>query len=137
MTLVCLNVSSVAAQADLPATDREAIIGVSLDYIEGFYESNPDRMAQAVHADLAKRIAMPGRDGVRRLSHMGKWTLVENTRRSRARTNVDLRDKVRILDVFGGAAMVRVDAETWVDFLQIAKMQDRWVIVNVLWELRP
>jgi hypothetical protein len=30
-----------------------------------------------------------------------------------------------------------VDAGDWVDYLQLAKWNGRWVIVNVLWELRP
>ncbi len=125
--------SPAAAQSD---ADREAIIGTALDYLEGWYEANPERMARALHPDLAKRIAMPSRDGSRTLQHMGKETLVEYTAANEGRADVDLRDQIHILDVFGNAAVVRADAETWVDFLQMAKLDDRWVIVNVLWELR-
>jgi hypothetical protein len=39
--------------------------------------------------------------------------------------------------VFEGAATARVDASDWVDYLQLARWNGRWVIVNVLWELRP
>lgn len=116
--------------------DREAIIATALDYLEGWYEANPERMARAVHADLAKRIAMPGEDGRRRLEHMDKETLVRYTANNKGQADVDLRDQIRILDVFGNAAVVRADADRWVDFLQLAKIDDRWVIVNVLWELR-
>ncbi len=42
-----------------------------------------------------------------------------------------------ILDVFENAAMVRVTGPEWVDYLQMAKWNGRWVIVNVLWELNP
>ena len=31
---------------------------------------------------------------------------------------------------------MRVDAGTWIDYLQIAKWDGRWQIVNVLWELK-
>ena len=41
---------------------------------------------------------------------------------------------VRILDIYEGAAVVRVDAATWVDYMQLARWNGRWVIVNVLWE---
>jgi hypothetical protein len=41
-----------------------------------------------------------------------------------------------VLDVFRNAAAVRVDADDWVDYLQLVKEGDRWLIVNVLWELR-
>jgi hypothetical protein len=128
---------SLAAQEQVPAEVREAITAVALDYIEGFYEGDAERMARSVHEDLAKRIAMPGPDGHRSLDHMGKATLVENTRRNPQPRDVDLRDRVKILDVYGAAAMVRVDADTWVDFLQLARLDDGWIIVNVLWELRP
>ena len=37
----------------------------------------------------------------------------------------------------GPLAVARVDAGDWVDYLQLAKWNGRWVIVNVLWELRP
>jgi hypothetical protein len=128
---------SSASESEKDAiTEEDAITSVALDYIEGFYEADAERMARAVHADLAKRIASPGPDGRRRLRHMGKWTLVENTRLNPRPRQVELRDRVKILDVFGGAAVVRVDADTWVDFLQMARIDDSWVIVNVLWELR-
>ncbi len=124
--------NSVAAQSD---ADREAIIGTALDYLEGWYEANPERMARALHADIAKRIAMPGDDGSRTLQHMGKETLVRMTANHPGQTDVDLREQIHILDVFGHAAVVRADADSWVDFLQMAKLDGRWVIVNVLWEL--
>ena len=47
------------------------------------------------------------------------------------------RTDVRILDIFGNTASVRVDADRWIDYLHIAKWNGRWVIINVLWENRP
>jgi len=44
---------------------------------------------------------------------------------------------VRILDIYENASSARVDAGDWVDFLHLAKWNGRWVIVNVLWEMRP
>jgi len=46
------------------------------------------------------------------------------------------RTDVRILDMFRGTAVVRVDAGEWVDYLQLVREGDRWLILNVLWELR-
>ena len=42
-----------------------------------------------------------------------------------------------MLGVFGDAASVRVDADSWIDYLQMARVDGRWQIVNVLWALRP
>ncbi|MDQ3750935.1 MAG: nuclear transport factor 2 family protein [Acidobacteriota bacterium] len=44
---------------------------------------------------------------------------------------------VTILDVFENAASVKIVASDWIDYLHIAKFNERWVIVNVLWELKP
>ena len=47
------------------------------------------------------------------------------------------RTDVTILDRFENPASVRVDAKKWIDYIHMAKLDGRWVIVNVLWELRP
>ncbi len=44
---------------------------------------------------------------------------------------------VTILDTFRNAAIVKIDVGAWIDYLQEAKFNGRWVIINVLWELRP
>jgi hypothetical protein len=46
------------------------------------------------------------------------------------------RSEVRILDIFQNTASVRVDAGPWVDYLQMIRWNRRWVILNVLWEMR-
>jgi hypothetical protein len=44
---------------------------------------------------------------------------------------------VTILDIFGNAASVKAVMADWIDYLQVAKVDGRWVIVNVLWEQKP
>ncbi len=46
------------------------------------------------------------------------------------------RKDVKILDVFQQAASVRVDMSGWIDYLHLVKWNGRWVILNVLWEVR-
>jgi hypothetical protein len=130
--------ASLGAQT---AADSAAIRATALDYIEGWYAGNAERMTQALHPELAKRIMMPSQanGGRREFQHMGAATLIEFTRQGGgSRTPaVARRTEVRILDIFRGAASVRVDASDWVDYLQVGRDGDgRWVIVNVLWELR-
>jgi len=31
----------------------------------------------------------------------------------------------------------RIVAPPWIDFLHLSKINGRWVIVNVLWEMKP
>jgi len=45
--------------------------------------------------------------------------------------------EVTILDRYNNAAVVKVVASDWIDYLEIAKINGEWKIINVLWELKP
>jgi hypothetical protein len=122
------------------AADSAAIKQTALDYIEGWWEGNAERMERAVHPDLAKRIINTNpQNGRNSLGHQSAMTLVQGTRRGGGKETppAQQRKDVRILDIFGNTASVKVDAGTWIDYLHIAKWNGRWVIINVLWEMRP
>ena len=126
------------ARAQSPA-DAAAIKQTALDYIEGWYEGNAERMERALHPELAKRIVRTNKEGQSSLSQMSAMSLVLGTRRGGGKQTPKERQQkdVTILDVFENAACVKVVASDWVDYLHMAKSNGRWVIVNVLWELKP
>src|SRR3982751_2310486 len=63
------------------AADAVAIKQTALDYIEGYYDGNAERMERALHPDLAKRIVRTDPNSKRsRLDHMGALSLVQGTR---------------------------------------------------------
>ena len=122
------------------AADSAGIRQAALDYIEGWYSGNAERMERALHPELAKRIVRTdAATGRSHLSSMSALTLIGGTRAGGGTRTpaANQRKDVRILDIFEGAASARVDASDWVDYLQLARWNGRWVIVNVLWELRP
>lgn len=133
-SLLLLPAIPAAAGAQTTAADSAAIHQTAMDYIEGWYEGNAERMARALHPDLAKRIVFP--DG--RFSHMTARQLIDATKSGGGKgTPVEEQQKdYTLLDVFGGAAVVKVVARDWIDYLQIAKYEGQWVIVNVLWEVK-
>jgi putative lumazine-binding protein len=136
LTLAVAMPRSSQAQA---TADSAAIRAAALDYIEGWYEGNGERMERALHPELAKRIVNTNPNGRNSLGQQSAMTLVMNTRGGGGKSTppAQQRKDVRILDIFGNTASVRVDASSWVDYLHVAKWNGRWVIVNVLWELRP
>jgi hypothetical protein len=139
LVLLGLALAAGAARAQT-AADSAAIRATALDYIEGWYEGNPERMERALHPELAKRIVnVDARNGRHSLGQMGALTLINSVKRGGGKETpvAEQRKDVRILDIFGSTASVRVDASTWIDYLHIARWNGRWVIVNVLWELRP
>ena len=119
------------------AADSAGIRQAALDYIEGYYEGNAERMARAVHPELAKRIVNVDERGRYRLGQMSAMTLVEGTRAGGGKDTpqAEQRKDVRILDIYQNAASAKIDASYWVDYLHLAKWNGRWVIVNVLWEM--
>jgi hypothetical protein len=120
------------------AADSAAIRNTALDYIEGWYTGDAARMERALHPELAKRIVRSA-DGSSRLSDMTAAMLIEGTRRGGGRNTPESRQQkdVTVLDIFENVASVKVVAADWIDYLHIAKFDDRWVIVNVLWEMKP
>ena len=126
-------------QAQASDADKEAIKQTALDYIEGWYEGNPDRMERALSPDLAKRIVMTNPQGRSMLQQMSAMGLVQNVKRGGGKNTPKERQQkdVTILDVFENAACVKIVASDWVDYLQEARFNGHWVIVNVLWELKP
>ncbi len=137
-----VSVVQVQAQAQTQAQatpDAELIKQTALDYIEGWYEGNAERMERALHPELAKRIVRTDPKGRSNLGHMGAMQLVQYTRSGGGKDTAKEKQQkdVTVLDVFGGAASAKVIASDWIDYLHLAKWNGRWVIVNVLWEMKP
>ena len=139
--ILALCARGVEAQTtNVSAADQAAIKQTALDYIEGWYEGNAERMERALHPELAKRIARTNpQNGQSRLDQMSALSLVQGTRRGGGKATPEQRRQkdVTILDVYENAASVKVVASDWIDYLHVAKFNGRWVIVNVLWELKP
>jgi hypothetical protein len=122
------------------AADTAAIRATALDYVEGWYEGNPTRMARALHPELVKRIVVSDTaTGKSVLQNMGASALVNGARRGYGKSTPKERQQkdVSILDIFNNAASAKAVMADWVDYLQLAKVDGRWVIVNVLWERKP
>lgn len=139
LAILILCAWEVRAQTPLTAAEQSAIKQTALDYIEGWYEGNVERMERALHPDLAKRIVITDAQGKSRLNQTSAMGLVQGTRRGGGKdTPKDKQRKdVMILDVDENAASVKIVASDWIDYLHLAKWNGRWVIVNVLWEFKP
>ena len=126
------------APAASPA-DSAAIRATALDYVEGWYTGDAARMERALHPELVKRIIRVDSAGKASVQGMGASALVAGTRAGSGKQTPAARQvkTVRILDTFGNTAIVRADMADWVDHMQMAKIGGRWMIVNVLWEMRP
>jgi hypothetical protein len=136
MTMVAVGASAIHA-ADDPDPEAAAIRKTALDYIDGWYTGDAARMEQALHPDLAKRIVntdpKSGRSMLGQQSAMG---LVLATRSGFGKKTAERQEDVTILDRFQNAAVVKIVANDWIDYLQVGKFNGQWKIINVLWEMK-
>jgi hypothetical protein len=136
LVLSLISASFVTAQVD---ADRDAIKRTALNYAEGWYEGNADKMESALHPHLAKRIVRTNERGQSALGQMSAMELVQGTRGGFGKQTpaAEQQKDVTILDVMGGAATVKLEMRDWVDYMHLGKVNGKWVIINVLWETKP
>jgi hypothetical protein len=138
LLFVLMFVSGLGVFGQVDA-DREAIKRTALNYAEGWYEGNADKMESALHPDLAKRIVRTNDKGQSGLGQMSAMSLVQGTRTGSGKQTpaAEQQKDVTIFDVLGGAATVKLEMRDWVDYMHIGKFNGKWVIINVLWEMKP
>ncbi len=140
-SLLFVAVLAVGGTGYAASPEEEAAIkATALDYLEGWYTGDAQRMERALHPDLAKRIVRVDPDGTwDRVDSMSALTLIQYTRKGYGmKVPVEERQAdVTVLDVYGNAAVAKAVARDWVDYLHIGKVNGEWKIINVLWEMKP
>ena len=133
------SVSTVPNDADdhalhASADDLAAIEATAMNYAMSYYEGDGDRMESALHPHLAKRTIRDGERG-QDLSYMSSLELVQIIRTGHGKSiaEADRQADVQILDVTGDVATIKLEMLGWIDYMHLAKVNDRWQIVNVLW----
>ena len=114
------------------STDETLVMQAALDYIEGWFEGDAERMERAVHPELAKRRLEDGR-----LTMLTAQQMIEKTASGMGKRPVDERAiEITVEHVGEGVANATVLSAPFVDYLQFARTDDGWKIVNVLWQPR-
>jgi putative lumazine-binding protein len=137
---LALLFNGVAIAQTASPDESAAIKKTALDYIEGWYAGDAARMERALHPDLAKRmISIDPKTGRSQFNHMGAMALIQHTRDGGGKKTPQDRQlkEVTILDRYNNTAVVKIVASDWIDYLEIAKFNGEWKIINVLWELKP
>ncbi|HUF25183.1 MAG TPA: nuclear transport factor 2 family protein [Vicinamibacterales bacterium] len=123
------------------AADREAVRQTLLDYVEGIYNVQPERLERSVHPDIIKR-------GYYRENPAAEFRFVPMTRDQLITFAADWnKDKKRPIDTYPKEVIVyevvdqtasgKVIAMWGIDYIHLAKHDGRWKIVNVLWQSPP
>ena len=116
-----------------PATAEAAIVSAVLDYFEGWFDGDAERMERALHPGLAKRSLE--KDG-RTLNETSAEWMNDATARGvgRERDPGDRRIEVEVNDIHGTIANATVRSAVYREYVQLVQTTEGWKIVNALWE---
>ena len=120
--------------------DREAVKQAATDYVDALYKADPSLIERSVHPALTKHgfwrksgesVYQPQTTMTYQQLHAlaGKWN-----KDGKRDTSIK---QVQVLDVLDQTATAKVVAEWGIDYMQLAKYDGRWKIVNILWQSHP
>jgi hypothetical protein len=112
-------------------TEEEAIKATVLDYFEGWFDGDPDRMERALHPRLAKRSLREGR-----LEEDTATEMIEATAKGigRSRDSGDREIDMDVVEVYEAIATVVVHSNVYREYLHLTRTGEGWQIVNALWD---
>jgi hypothetical protein len=118
------------------AAIRDAVRATIDDYFLGWYDGDPDRMARALHPDLAKRSHLARAYGQRTLDMTSAAQMIDATTRARGRRlePADRWYEVTIDEIHDTIAAARVHAVPYIEYIHLVLTPAGWRIVNTLWQ---
>ncbi len=124
------------------AKDSADIRTTVLNYVEGWYEGNADRMGKAIHPQMIKRIVGWAKDHTKNenmMEQLNASQLLDGTRKGLGKRIEKERQikTITILSVYNNTASVKVEMADWYDFMHLGRWNGEWKIINVLWEMKP
>ena len=129
--------SAAYAQSD---TEKEGVRQAVLDYVEGVYDVAPERIERSVHPDLFKRGFIRKRgENTYSFAPMTFAELVNlaRTYNKDGRIPKTAPKEIVVFDVLDRTASAKLTAAWGVDYFHLAKVSDKWMIVNILWQGPP
>ena len=118
--------------------DSLEIKQAALDYIESQHHGKPEQFARSAHPRMVKRtfwVHKPTNKEYLRETFTDAMVLLAETYNQKGdRFPENPKKEVIILDIYDKTASVKLIADDWIDYLHIVKLNEKWQIVNVLWQ---
>jgi hypothetical protein len=126
--------SAIAAWQPTSPADDAGIRATIDDYYLGWYDGDGERMARALHPDLAKRgwFRYPD-EPILDPDTFATMTALAAAGRGRRDDPQGRRYEIEIADVHADIATAVVHAVPYVDYLHLVRTVDGWRILNALW----
>jgi Putative lumazine-binding len=139
--VVALALATIPASpsAQVRTGDREAVRLAALDYVEGIYGAQPERIERSVHPSLVKRGFYKKEAGgpyvESPMTYEQLVKLAGNWNKDGKR-DTSIKD-VAVLEVLDQTAVAKVTATWGIDYMLLGKYDGRWKIVQILWQSHP
>ena len=119
--------------------DLAAIRAACLDYIAGWYSADVRRMQRCLHPDLVKRTLQydPLRNAwsLRRPTDAARLLALTQEGGGSDLPEPERTYTIEVLHTFRHIASAAVLSHDFMDYLHLACLDGRWLIVDALWEL--
>ena len=138
--LVGMGPSETPGEAKVDSKEWKAVERAVLDYCEAFYEMKPEYLERSVHPNLNKfgyyrtaadqpyRKVYADFDGLYDLAKV--WN-------KDGHFGPDAKKTVEVFEVLDQTAAAKLVGEWGIDYLHLAKIKGKWMIVQVLWQTPP
>ena len=121
------------------AQDKEAVRQVGLDYVEGVYNVQPERIERSVHPSLVKRgfhKKDPSAPYAELTMSYDQLVNLAKTWNKDGKRDTKIKN-VEILDMADQTAVVKITASWGIDYMLLGKYDGRWKISQILWQSPP
>ena len=137
VTLALLGVHGLAF-----AQEEEKIRNAVADYVEGFYDGDTTKIIRSINPDLSKRGYSINAETGGYKTHVMTYEraigfardVMEEPKYAAPEGAVR---KIEILDAQDKIASVKLTAYWGIDYLLLAKYEDKWMVTKVLWQSLP
>ena len=113
-----------------------AIKKTAMNYMEAWYQGDAERMKGSLHSNLAKRSLREAHGSKKELRLTTASDMVSYTEsgygKNLWRENYNI--EVIVLDFYKNIASVKVIAPHYLEYLHLVKIDEKWIIVNALYE---
>lgn len=134
--------SEIAPNKEFNIEDTKKVESTILDYVEGLYLVDSTRIDKSVDKKLRKVGYWYNPDKKEyvdnlEMTHTQLSNLAANWNKNGNRTNENSPKEIEIFDINSKTASAKLTAEWGIDLFHLAKVNNQWKIVNVIWQSQP
>lgn len=129
--LVAFGISHAA-----PPNDEDLIKQTITNYIEGYYLGDPKRVESALSPEMAKRVVAKTKEGKEVLKNSTAESFIKQAATGEGPKYYPegkRRLEIKVFEIHGKIATAKAIGQDWTDYIHLARIDGKWLIVNVIW----